>query len=135
MQRRKRRQAIGRLKVGPELPSVSGVTLKGQGGAFLVQIATRSGSGAVLSKARSGEPRRFGNPIAALALLRDPGITVGQFDASDWNPAEKVINSRDDAKAQVLRGAHEAAAHNQWLAAEIQAASTTPGRACRTIKS
>ncbi|AER55997.1 hypothetical protein DSC_06730 [Pseudoxanthomonas spadix BD-a59] len=91
-----------------------------------MQIHTRSGSGAVLSKARSGEPRRFGNPIAALSLLRDLGITVGQFDASDWNPAEKVVNSREDARAQVLRGAHQAAAYNQWLAGEIQASIDDP---------
>ena len=117
---------LEQLRVASNAGGVSGVTLKGQGGAFLVQIATRSGSGAVLSKARSGEPRRFGNPLAALSLLRDLGITVGQFDASDWNPAEKVVNSRDDARAQVLRGAHEAAAYNQWLAAEIQEAIDDP---------
>ena len=117
---------IEQLRAASNAGGVSGVTLKGQGGAFLVQIATRSGSGAVLSKARSGEPRRFGNPIAALSLLRDLGITVGQFDASDWNPAEKVVNSRDDARAQVLRGAHEAAAYNQWLAGEIQASIDDP---------
>lgn len=117
---------LEQLRVASNAGGVSGVTLKGQGGAFLVQIATRSGSRAVLSKARSGEPRRFGNPIAALSLLRDLGITVGQFDASDWNPAEKVVNRRDDARAQVLRGAHEAAAYNQWLATEIQEAIDDP---------
>lgn len=117
---------LEQLRVASNAGGVSGVTLKGQGGAFLVQIATRSGSGAVLSKARSGEPRRFGNPIAALSLLRDLGITVGQFDASDWNPAERVVNNRDDARAQVLRGAHEAAAYNQWLTGEIQASIDDP---------
>ena len=117
---------LEQLRVASNAGGVSGVTLKGQGGAFLVQIATRSGSGAVLSKARSGEPRRFGNPIAALSLLRDLGITVGQFDASDWNPAEKVVNSRDDARAQVLRGAHEAAAYNPWLAGALQASIDDP---------
>ncbi len=117
---------LEQLRVASNAGGVSDVTLKGQGGAFLVQIATRSGAGAVLSKARSGEPRRFGNPIAALSLLRDLGITVGQFDASDWNPAEKVVNSRDDARAKVLREAHEAAAFNQRLAADIQEAIDDP---------
>ena len=117
---------LEQLRVASNAGGVSGVILKGQGGAFLVQIETRSGSGAVLSKARSGEPRRFGNPIAALSLLRDLGITVGQFDARDWNPAEKVVNSRDDARAQVLRGAHKAAAYNQWLTGEIQASIDDP---------
>lgn len=117
---------LEQLRVASNAGGVLSVTLKGQGGAFVVQIHTRSGSGAVLSKARGGEPRRFGNPIAALSLLRDLGITVGQFDASDWNPAEKVVNSREDARAQVLRGAHQAAAYNQWLAGEIQASIDDP---------
>lgn len=117
---------LEQLRVASNSGGVSGVTLKGQGGAFLVQIDTRSGSGAVLSKARSSEPRRFGNPIAALSLLRDLGITIGQFDASDWNPDEKVVNSRDDARAQVLREAHEAGAYVKWLASEIQESIDDP---------
>jgi len=111
---------LEQLRVASHTGGVSGVTLKGQGGAFLVQIGTSSGAEAVLAKARSSEPRRFGNPMAALSLLRDLGITVGQFDARDWNPAEKVVNSREDARAQVMREAHQAAAYAKWLAAEIQ---------------
>lgn len=117
---------LEQLRVASKSGGVSGVTLKGQGGAFLVQIDTRSGSGAVLSKARSSEPRRFGNPKAALSLLRDLGITIGQFDASDWNPDETVVNSRDDARAQVLREAHEAGAYVKWLASEIQESIDDP---------
>ena len=62
---------IEQLRAASNAGGVSGVTLKGQGGTFLVQIATRSGSGAVLSKARSTEPRRFGNPLAASGALSD----------------------------------------------------------------
>lgn len=117
---------LEQLKVANHAGGVSGVTLKGQGGAFLVQIATRSGYGAVLSKARGSEPRRFGNPVAALSLLRDLGITVGQFDASDWNPDEKIVNSRDDTRAKLLREAHEAVAYVRWLATELQEAIDDP---------
>jgi hypothetical protein len=117
---------LEQLRVASNSGGVAGVTLKGQGGAFLVHISTRSGSSALLSKARSNEPRRFGNPLAALALLRDLGITMGQFDASDWNPDEKVVNSRDDARAQVLRAAHEAGAYVKWLASEIQESIDDP---------
>ena len=42
---------IEQLRAASNAGGVSGVTLKGEGGAFLVQIDTRSGSGAVLSKA------------------------------------------------------------------------------------
>ncbi len=40
---------------------MAGITLKGKGGGFLIEIATRSGQDAFPSKARSTEPRRFGN--------------------------------------------------------------------------
>ena len=117
---------LEQLRTASEAGGVSGVTLKGQGGAFLVQIATRNGSGAVLAKARSSEPRRFGNPATAINVLRDVGITIGQFDASEWNPAERERVDRSDSRAQALRKAHEAAAYNEWLAAEIQEAIEDP---------
>lgn len=113
---------IEQLRAASSAGGVSGVTLKGQGGAFLVQISTRSGSGAVLSKARSSEPRRFGNPVAALNVLRDVGITIGKFDASEWNPAEKEETAGNRGRAEAMRGAHKAVAYNQWLGAQIQEA-------------
>lgn len=117
---------LEQLRTASEAGGVSGVTLKGQGGAFFVQIATRNGSGAVLAKARSSEPRRFGNPASAMNVLRDVGITIGQFDASEWNPAERESVERSDSRAQALRKAHEAAAYNEWLAGEIQEAIDDP---------
>ncbi|HRF30069.1 MAG TPA: hypothetical protein PLM02_05610 [Azonexus sp.] len=117
---------IEQLRAASNAGGVSGVTLKGQGGAFLVQIDTLSGSGAVLAKARSTEPRRFGNPLAALNVLRDIGITVGQFDASEYDPAEKELDAGNRGRADAMRGAHEAAAYNQWLASEIQASIDDP---------
>ena len=114
---------LEQLRTASEAGGVSGVTLKGEGGSFFVQIATRNGSGAVLAKARSSEPRCFGNPAAALKVLRDVGITIGQFDASEWNPSEREPVARSsDSRALALRKAHEAAAYNEWLAAEIQEA-------------
>ena len=117
---------LEQLRAANDAGGVSGVTLKGQGGAFVVEIATRSGSAAVLAKARSTEPRRFGNPLAALNLLRDIGITVGQFDATDWNPAEKEQDPGNRGRAEAMREAHRAAAYNQWLATEIQASIDDP---------
>ena len=117
---------LEQLRATASAGGVVGVTLKGQGGAFLVQIATRSGSGAVLSKARSTEPRRFGNPLAALNVLRDVGITVGKFDASEYDPTDKEQDAGNRGRADAMREAHEAAAYNQWLAAEIQEAIDDP---------
>lgn len=112
---------LEQLRTASEAGGVSSVTLKGLGGAFLVQIVTRNGSGAVLAKARSSEPRRFGSPVTALNVLRDVGITNGQFDASEWNPAEREpVERSSDNRARALRKAHEAAAYNEWLATEIE---------------
>lgn len=117
---------IEQLRAANDAGGVSGVTLKGQGGAFLVQIATRSGATALLAKARSSEPRRFGNPIAALNVLRDVGITIGRFDASAWNPDEKEEAPGNRGRAEAMRNAHEAAAYTKWLAAEIQQSIDDP---------
>jgi len=117
---------IEQLRAASNAGGVAGVTLKGQGGVFLVQVATRSGGAAVLAKARSTEPRRFGNPITALNVLRDVGITVGRFDASEWNPAEKEETAGNRGRAEAMRKAYQAAAYTDWLAAEVQAAIDDP---------
>ncbi|MFN7835761.1 MAG: hypothetical protein ACK5NY_08255 [Burkholderiaceae bacterium] len=117
---------IEQLRVASNAGGISGVTLKGKGGAFFVQIDTCNGTAALLAKARSSEPRRFGNPISALNVLRDVGITIGQFDASEWNPAEKEELSGNRGRADAMRSAHQAAAYSTWLAAEIQAAVDDP---------
>ncbi len=117
---------IEQLRVARDAGGVAGVTVKGQGGAFLVQIATRSGSDAVLAKARSSEPRRFGNLVAALNVLRGIGITTGQFDATEWNPDAKEETAGNRGRADAMRKAHQAAAYAQWLAAEIQQAIDDP---------
>lgn len=105
---------------------VTGVTLKGRGGGFFVEIATRSGQDAMLVKARTTEPRRFGNPSSALVVLRGVGIDVVQVDASDWDPDQKDMSRSRQNRADAMREAHEAVAYNQWLAAEIQEALDDP---------
>lgn len=117
---------LEQLRATAHAGGVKGVTLKGQGGGFVLEIATRSGQDAVLTKARSTEPRRFGNPASALIVLRDLGITVAQLDATDWNPDQKDASRSRPRRAEALREAHEAAAYNQWLAAEIQASIDDP---------
>jgi len=117
---------LEQLRTANKTGGVSSVTLKGMGGAFFVQVATRNGTQAVLSKARSSEPRRFGNPAAALNVLLDLGITDGRFDASEWNPAERQPAPGKSGRALALRKAHEAAAYNDWLANEIQEAIDDP---------
>lgn len=105
---------------------VTGVTLKGQGGGFFLEISTRSGQDAILSKARSTEPRRFGNPVSALIVLRELGIAVAKLDATNWDPDRKDITQSRARRAQAMREAHRAAAYNDWFATEVQDAIDDP---------
>ena len=111
---------LEQLRATVSAGGVKGVTLKGQGGGFFVEIATRSGQDAFLVKARSTEPRRFGNPTSALIVLRDVGITVAQLDATNWNPDQKDMTRSRQNRAEAMRTAHEAAAYTKWLAAELR---------------
>lgn len=113
---------LEQLRTASEAGGVADVTLKAQGGAFLVEVVTRSGSGAVLCRARSHEPRRFGNLAAALNTLRGIGISTGRFDASAWDPKERIREPGNRGRAESMREAHRAAAYNRWLIAEIQRA-------------
>ncbi|MBN2690617.1 MAG: hypothetical protein JXR43_01990 [Burkholderiaceae bacterium] len=112
---------LAQLRATASVGGVAGVTLKGQGGGFFVEIATRSGQDAFLAKARSTEPRRFGNPTSALIVLRAVGIAVARLDATHWNPDQKNMSRSRQSRAEAMRGAHEAAAYNAWLADEIRA--------------
>lgn len=117
---------LEQLRATVSAGGIVGVTLKGEGGGFFLEIATRSGQDVVLSKARSVEPRRFGNPTSALVVLRDIGITVAQLDTTHWNPGQKDMSQSRQNRAQAMREAHEAAAYTKWLAAEIQESIDDP---------
>ena len=122
---------LEQLRATASAGGVMGVTLKGQGSGFFMEIATRSGQDVILSKARSQEPHRFGSPISALIVLCDIGIVVAQIDATNWNPDQKEVTQSRESRARAMRAAHEAAAYNQWLASEIQA-SIDDSRLCVT---
>ncbi len=117
---------LEQLRATVSAGGVVGVTLKGRGGGFFLEITTRSGHDAILSKARSTEPRRFGNPTSALVVLRDLGIAVAQLDATDWSPDQKDMSQSRQDRAQAMREAHEAAAYTRWLAGELQASIDDP---------
>lgn len=117
---------LEQLRATARAGGVTGVTLKGHGGGFFLEIATRSGQDAILAKARSTEPRCFGNPASALIVLRDVGITVAQIDATNWNSDQKDTTRSRQSRAEAMRGAHEAAAYNRRLAGELQASIDDP---------
>lgn len=121
-----RSMTLEQLRAAHQAGGVSGVILKARGGGFFIEIATRNRSGILLAKARSTEPRRFGNPVSALTLLHNIGIVAGAFDASQWNPGAKDITQNKKGRGEAMREAHKAAAYSRWLASEIQAAMDDP---------
>jgi len=98
-----------------EAGGVMSVVLKAQGAAFSIHAETRRGD-AVLVDTRRKQPRMFGDPRKALALLREMGIRKASVDAEEWRPdqADLLRPSRPD-KSVKLKVAHEAAALKRVL--------------------
>jgi len=98
-----------------EAGGVTSVVLKAQGAAFAIQAETRRGD-AVLVDTRRKQPRLFGDPRKALALLREMGIRKASVDAEAWRPdqADLLRPSRPD-KSVKLKAAHAAAALKRVL--------------------
>jgi len=92
-----------------EAGGIMSVVLKAQGAAFTIQAETRRGD-AVLVDTRRKEPRMFGDPRKALALLREMGIRKASVDAEAWRPdqADLLRQPRPD-KSRTLKAAHDAA--------------------------
>src|SRR5699024_2452629 len=63
---------------------------------------------------------------SALKMLRELGLAVGQLDARDWNPAEKVVSLGRRSCTEAMCKAHQAVAHAEWLATTIQEAIDDP---------
>ena len=117
---------LEQLRATTSAGGVTGVTLKGQGGGFVIEIATRSGQEAFLAKARSTEPRRFGNPASALLVVRDMGLDTIRVDVTDWDPDQKDMSRSRETRSEAMREAHQAAAYTRQLANDIEASIADP---------
>ncbi|NWB49212.1 hypothetical protein [Pseudomonas gingeri] len=111
---------LEQLRATTDAGGIVGVTLKALGGVFFVQVETRNGDAAVLAKARSSEPRSFGNPGQALNLLLGLGLVVGAFDVALWNPEDKSANRTRPDRAEALKRTHGAAEHDKWFREQVQ---------------
>ncbi len=64
-----------------------------------------------MSKARSTDPRRFGNPASTLVVLREIGIAVAQLDATHRTSGWKDMIRSRQSRAKALREVHKAAVY------------------------
>ena len=115
---------LEQLKTATAIGGVTGITLRGDGAAFLVSIQTLKFE-AVLATSRR-QPRRFSDPRRALQLLRSVGWNQCQIDAAEWRPEDSALEktARPD-RSIALKAAHEAAQqdadYDRWFRGKVQA--------------
>lgn len=126
-----RSMSLEQLRATISAGGVTGVTLSRAVGASSPKSPPAA---AKMPKARTTESRHFGNPTSALIVLRDMSIAIVQLDATHWNSDQKGMTRSRQSRAEAMRGAHEAAAYNQWLITDQDTIDDPHGRACRTMK-
>ncbi len=115
---------LDQLKTATATGGVTGITLRGDGAAFVVSIQTQKFE-AVLATSRK-QPRRFADPRKALQLLRGIGWNQCQIDAAQWRPEDRALEktARPD-RSIALKAVHEAAQadadYDRWFRAKVQA--------------
>lgn len=115
---------LEQLKAATLAGGVTGITLRGDGAAFVVSVQTQRGE-AIMVTSRQ-QPRRFADPRKALQVLRGIGWSQCQMDTVQWRPEERALEkvARPDRSA-ALKAAHEAAKadadYDRWFHAKVQA--------------
>ena len=115
---------LEQLKAATQAGGVVGITLRGDGAAFVVNVQTQRGQ-AIMVTSRQ-QPRRFADPRKALQVLRGIGLTDCRIDTAQWRPEDSALEktARPD-RSLALKAAHEAAQHDadydRWFHAKVQA--------------
>ena len=115
---------LEQLKAATLSGGVRGVTLQGDGAAFVLSVQTQRGDAVMVTSRK--QPRRFADPRKALQLLRGIGLNECRVNATDWHPEADVPGrvARPDRSA-ALKAAHEAAQadadYDRWFHAKVQA--------------
>ena len=116
--------SLEQLKAATHAGGVVGITLRGDGAAFVVNVQTKRGQ-AVMVTSRH-QPRRFADPRKALQVLRGIGLTECRVDTAQWRPEDSALEktARPD-RSVALKAAHEAAQqdvdYDRWFNTKVQA--------------
>lgn len=89
---------LQQLRAATQAGGVAGVSLKGHGNGFFIQIQLRTGQQAVLITARSRSPRMFKSPVQAFGVLRRVGIVTGSFDITHYVPEQQQTDNDKPTK-------------------------------------
>ncbi|MDP2368687.1 hypothetical protein [Rhodoferax sp.] len=115
---------LEQLKAATAAGGVTGITLRGDGAAFVVSVQTQRDEAILVTSKK--QPRRFSDPRKALQVLRATGWNECRIDATQWRPEDRVLEktARPDRSA-ALKAAHEAAQadadYDKWFRAKVQA--------------
>jgi len=115
---------LEQLKAATLAGGVTGITLRGDGAAFVVNVQTQRGEAIMITSRQ--QPRRFADPRKALQVLRSIGWNACHLDAAQWRPEDHALEkvARPDRSA-ALKAAHEAvqadADYDRWFHAKVQA--------------
>lgn len=107
---------------------VLSVILKTEGGAFYVELETRSAGTVVLVTSNNRRLRAFRNPVKALEVIRELGLQTGRFSLEAWRPDEERFKrqNRPD-RAETMKQTHaRAAAYDKWVREQLQEAIDDP---------
>lgn len=119
---------LEQLKAATLAGGVTGITLRGDGAAFVISVHTQRDEGMLVTSRK--QPRRFADPRKALQLLRTIGLNECRINATDWHPEahaqEKVTRpDRSAALKATHQAAHQAAQadadYDRWFRAKAQA--------------
>jgi hypothetical protein len=114
--------SVDQFRAATQAGGIASVTLKADGGAFVVAFATRNGDDGLLVTTRARRPRRFSDLRKAMLVLREMGITSMQVDATHWNPDAAAVGTTRPDRSEALKRAYEAAAHDRWFRAQVEEA-------------
>ncbi len=114
---------LEQLKAATAAGGVTGITLRGDGAAFVVSVQTQREEGILVTSKK--QPRRFADPRKALQLLRGIGLNECRINATNWHPEAHALEkvARPD-RSVALKAAHVAAQadadYDKWFRAKVQ---------------
>ncbi len=103
-----------------EAGAVRGAHVVGQDGGWAIMIKYGMAERALAAQ-RSRQVRLFKRMETLVSYLKDVGISRFDVDAADYAPETVKKHSRPD-RAEALRRAHEAAAHDRWFRGQVEEA-------------
>lgn len=103
-----------------EAGAVRGAHVVGQPGGWSLRVKYGAAERALAAQ-RSRQVRVFRRIETLVSYLKDVGIERFDVDAADYEAEGGKTHSRPD-RAEAMRRAHEAAAHDKWFRAQVEEA-------------